>query len=96
MEEIALQFVTFDEKQKEIKNRFISIRKNKKISQQRLSFISGVSFASIRRFEKSGDISLSSLIKLSLALQLYNDLDNLFKHDTVYKNIEEIIRDQKN
>ena len=95
MEEKALQFVTYYEKQLEIVKRFVSIRKNKKISQRRLSVLSGVSYASIRRFEKTGDISLSSLVKLSLALQLYDDLDNLFKRDHEYKSIEEVLNDQK-
>ena len=96
MEEQALQFVTYYEKQLEIAKRFVAIRKSLKVSQQKLSFISGVSYASIIRFEKSGDISLSSLVKLALALQLYDDLDNLFKNRKVYKSIEEIINDQKN
>lgn len=95
MEEQALQFVTYYEKQLEIASRFVAIRKNKKISQQRLSVISGVSYASIRRFEKTGDISLASLIKLALALQLYDDIDNLFKRCPDYQSIEEIINDQK-
>lgn len=96
MEEQALQFVTYYEKQLEIAKRFIAIRKSKKISQQRLSHLSGVSYASIRRFEKTGDISLASLVKLAMALQLYDDLDNLFKYRRDYKSIEEIINDQKN
>ena len=95
MEEQALQFVTYDEKQLEIAKRFVSIRKSRKVSQQRLSILSGVSYASIRRFEKTGDISLSSLVKLALSLQLYDDLDNLFKNHQEYKTIEDIIRDQK-
>ncbi len=95
MEEQALQFVTYDEKQLEIAKRFIAIRKSKKVSQQRLSILSQVSYASIRRFEKTGDISLSSLVKLALALQLYDDLDNLFSNHQKYNSIEEIIRDQK-
>ena len=95
MEEQALQFVTYDEKQLEIAKRFVAIRKSKKVSQQRLSILSQVSYASIRRFEKTGDISLSSLVKIALALQLYDDLDNLFSNHQKYKSIEEIIRDQK-
>ena len=96
MEEQALQFVTYYEKQLEIAKRFVAIRKSRKISQQRLSAISDVSYASIRRFEKTGDISLSSLVKLALALQLYDDIDNLFKSKHTYTSIEEIINDQKN
>ena len=95
MEEQALQFVTYYEKQLEIVKRFVAIRKSKKISQQRLSVLSGVSYGSIRRFEKTGDISFTSLVKLSLALQLYDDLDGLFKIRHDYKTIEDVINDQK-
>ena len=95
MEEQALQFVTYYEKQLEIAKRFIAIRKNKNVSQKKLSILSDVSYGSIRRFEKTGDISLASLVKIALALQLYDDLDNLFKNHQEYKSIEEIINDQK-
>ncbi len=94
MEERALEFVTYYEKQLEISQRFKTIRKNRKVSQQRLSELSGVSYASIRRFEKTGDISLASLVKLALALQLYDDLDNLFKIQKEYKSIEDVIRER--
>ena len=93
MEEKALQFVTYYEKQLETAKRFVYIRKKRKISQQRLSVISGVSYASIRRFERTGNISLESLVKLALALQLYDDLDNLFKIDNIYESIEEVLND---
>lgn len=94
MEERALEFVTYYEKQLEISQRFKIIRKNRKVSQQRLSELSGVSYASIRRFEETGDISLASLVKLALALQLYDDLDNLFKIRKEYKSIEEVISER--
>lgn len=95
MDNIALEFVTYYEKKLEIAKRFSLIRKNRKISQRRLSELSGVSYASIRRFEKNGDISLSSLVKLALALQLYDDLDNLFKERKEYQSIEDVINDRK-
>lgn len=94
MEERALEFVTYYEKQLEISQRFKTIRKNRKVSQQRLSELSGVSYASIRRFEKTGDISLASLVKLALALQLYDDLGNLFKIQKEYKSIEDVISER--
>ena len=95
MEEQALQFVTYYEKQREIADRFIALRKSRKISQQRMSVISGVSYATIRRFEQTGDISFASFVQLALALQRYDDLDNLFVIKKEYKSIEEVIHDQK-
>lgn len=94
MDETALQFVTYYEKQMEIAKRFTSIRKSKKVSQKRLSELSGVSYGSIRRFEKSGEISLASLLKLSIALRLYDDIDNLFNHKKEYQSIEDVINEK--
>lgn len=94
MEEVALQFVTYYEKQLEIAKRFYVIRKDKRISRKRLSELSGVPFSTIRRFEETGNISLSSLTKLAIALRLYDDLDNLFKRKKEYKSIEEVINEK--
>ncbi len=96
MEDRALEFVTYYEKQLEIAKRFVAIRKSRKVSQLRLAELSGVSYASIRRFEKTGDVSLMSLVKLALSLQLYDDLDNLFKTHDEYQSIEDVINDRKN
>lgn len=54
-------------------------RKEAKISQSKLSTLSGVSFGSIRRFEETGEISLKSLIKIANALDYLEDFDLLFK-----------------
>jgi len=53
-------------------------RKEAKISQSKLSTLSGVSFGSIRRFEETGEISLKSLIKIANALDYLEDFDLLF------------------
>ena len=84
------KFHSRQEKQLEVTKRLIAIRKSKKISQARLSELSGVSYGSIRRFEKTGEISLASLVKLALALHLDDDLDNLFKKQDYYKSIEDV------
>ena len=68
----------------------------KQDKEHRLSLLSNVPYASIRRFEKSGDISLASLVKLALALQLYDDVDNLFNRKQEYQTIEDVINDRKN
>ena len=44
---------------------------------------SGVSYASIRRFETTGDISLTSLIKIAHAMNCLEDFNNLFKYEQI-------------
>lgn len=48
------------------------------LTQQELASRSGVSLGSIRRFEKSGLISLSSLLEIALVLNCLDCFDALF------------------
>ena len=66
-------------------------RKKLKISQEMLSQKSSVSLGSIKRFETKYEIALQSFIKISIALDLDNDLENLFTQKT-YTSIDEIIK----
>lgn len=79
--------------QKLIAGRIRTIRRRRKISQKRLSELSGVSLGSVKRFEQSGEISLLSLIKIATALEVNNELEHLFE-DVPPLSIEEIIREQ--
>ncbi len=60
-------------------NQFRAYRKKRKISRQELAKQSGVSYASIRRFEETGEIAFTSLLKLAQALKCLDDFDNLFR-----------------
>ncbi|MCR4611658.1 MAG: helix-turn-helix domain-containing protein [Lachnospiraceae bacterium] len=71
-----------------------SIRKRRKITQKQLAARSNVSYATLRKFEKTGKISLESFIKLSMELGLTGELNNLFS-TPVYNSIEEVINEQK-
>ncbi|MBP5200930.1 MAG: helix-turn-helix transcriptional regulator, partial [Schwartzia sp.] len=53
-------------------------RRAMKISQRELAKRSGVSYASIRRFETVGEISFTSLLKVALALDCLEDFTELF------------------
>ena len=75
-----------------IAERIRKIRRRRKISQKRLSEKSGVSLGSVKRFENSGEISLISLTKIAVALELDGELERLFE-DTPYLSIEEIINE---
>ena len=71
-----------------------SVRKRRKITQKQLAARSNVSYATLRKFEKTGQISLESFIKLCMALGLTGELDNLFT-TPVYNSIEEVINEQR-
>ncbi len=65
-------------------------RKMLKITQVQLAKKSGVSLGSIKRFESKYEISLNSLIKILIALNLEKDFENLFTQKT-YNSIDEVI-----
>lgn len=77
----------------DIRTRIVCRRKNLKISQIRLAQKSGVSLGSIKRFETLHEISLSSLVKIAIALGLENDFDSLFTAKG-YSSIDEVINEQ--
>ncbi len=66
------------------------------LSQQNLSMRSGVSLGSIKRFERTGKISLESLLKLALVLECLESFNSIFSQapleslpsiDAIFKQI---------
>lgn len=75
---------------KELVEKIKHHRKKLKISQAQLASKSGVSLGSIKRFESKYEISLNSFIKILIALNLEQDLENLFTQKN-YNSIDEVI-----
>ncbi len=69
-------------------------RKEKKLTQVQLSEHSDVSLGTLKRFERTGEISLSSLIKIGFALGCEGDFDELFSKKG-YASIQEVIDEQR-
>lgn len=68
-------------------------RKSLKLTQSVLANRSGVSLGSVKRFEQTGEISLSSLLKIAMVLDCLSDFENIFvKHE--YSSIEEVINER--
>lgn len=80
---------TPDEINKGIAARVRTVRKRRKISQVKLSEKSGVSLGSVKRFESTGEISLLSLTKIAIALNVEQELKQLFSN-VPYLSLEEI------
>ena len=85
---------TAEELDEKIAGRVRNIRKRRLISQKRLSEISGVSYGSIKRIETTGQISLIHLTKIAMALDIADELRNIFSQ-IPYKNIEEVLNETK-
>ena len=90
------QFIwaTAEELDQNLALRVRNIRKRRSISQEKLASISGVSYGSIKRFEATGQISLISLTKIAMALDMADELRNLFTQ-VPYKDIREVINERR-
>ena len=90
------QFIweTPEELDQKLAQRVRKIRKRRSITQEKLASISGVSYGSIERFETTGQISLLSLTKIAIALDLADELRNIFTQ-VPYKDIQEVINETR-
>lgn len=63
------------------------------LSQASLAARSGVSHGTIKKFERTGKISLESLLKLAIILKAINDFEHLFRahHREDFNTLDEII-----
>ena len=90
---INLYQKTWAEINNHIAQKIVRLRKRKKITQKKLAARSGVSLGSLKRFEQSGEISLQSLTKIAIALDVENELEDLF-NNVPFASIEEVINEQ--
>lgn len=66
-------------------------RKEKRITQKELARKTGISYASIRRFETTGNISFLGLLKIANVLGCLEDFDSVFKEKEI-NDLEEFFR----
>ena len=90
---ISLYQKTWTEINNDIAQKIVRLRKRKKITQKQLAVRSGVSLGSLKRFEQSGEISLQSLTKIAIALDVENELEDLF-NNVPFASFEEVINEQ--
>jgi len=70
------------------------VRKKIGYSQQELADRSGVSLGSIKRFERTGLISLESLLKLAHVLNRLEDFDKVLENQNNIDDIEKLFSDK--
>lgn len=64
---------------KELAEKSRHLRREGKMSQQELADRSSVSLGSVKRFERSGQIALESLLKIAFVLERLNEFESLFQ-----------------
>ena len=89
-----LVWETAEELDQKLAQRVRNIRKRRSISQEKLAAMSGVSHGSIKRFETTGQISLISLTKIAMALDIADELRSLFLQ-VPDRNIQEVLNETK-
>ena len=85
---------TAEELDLKLAQRVRNIRKRRSISQEKLASMSGVSYGSVKRFESTGQISLLSLTKVAMALDIADELRNIFSQ-VPYRDIKEVINETR-
>ncbi|MFT4833405.1 MAG: transcriptional regulator with XRE-family HTH domain [Marinoscillum sp.] len=67
-------------------------RKDLKLSQEDLATKSGVSFGSVKRFERTGKIALESLLKLAMVMDGLSEFDQLLLPKLSASSLDEILK----
>lgn len=77
---------------KQVRSKRLSLN----FSQKTLSEHSGVSFGVIKKFERTGKISLESLLKIALALNSLGDFENLFRQPPpeTFFSLDDLLKDR--
>ena len=86
-----LVWETAEELDQKLAQRVRNIRKRRSISQEKLA---SVSYGSIKRFETTGMISLLSLTKIAMALDMADELRDIFT-SVPYRDIQEVINETR-
>ena len=89
-----LVWETAEELDQKLAQQVRNIRKRRSISQEKLASMSGVSYGSVKRFEMTGKISLLSLTKIAMALDIAGELRDIFTN-VPYKDIQEVINETR-
>lgn len=64
------------------------------LTQEGLATRAGIKFATYRRFEQTGEISLRGLIQIAYALNTLSEIDNLFAQKQ-YQSLDDVLNEQK-
>ena len=94
MNNILFNINTPNDVAKQIAARVKTRRLELNLTQEGMSAKAGVKFATYRRFEQTGEISLRGLLQIGFALNTLSDFDSLFKQQQ-YQSLDDVLNEQK-
>lgn len=87
--------ISVSKAQKIIPEHIRALRLNKGLTQEGLSKRSGVSLATLRKFEQQGQISLESFLKIAMVLEcLEKIVKSLEQTAEQFSSMDEVLRDK--
>lgn len=89
-----IAFNTPSEISLQIASRVKARRLELNLTQEGLATRAGVKFATYRRFEQTGEISLRGLLQVGMALNVMSDFDVLFTQKQ-YQSLDDVLNEQK-
>lgn len=90
---IAFNFANPNDVAMQIASRVKARRLELDLTQEGLAARAGVKFATYRRFEQIGEISLKGLLQIGFALNALSDFDSLFAQKQ-YQSLDDVLIEQ--
>lgn len=91
---LAFNISTPNEVAQQIAERVKNRRLELNLTQEGLATRAGVKFATYRRFEQTGEISLRGLLQIGLALNALSDFNALFAQRK-YQTLEDVLNEKE-
>ena len=90
---IALNISTPNEIAKQIAARVKARRLELNLTQEGIAARAGIKFATYRRFEQTGEISIKGLLQIGFALNALSEFDALFAQRQ-YQSLDDVLNEQ--
>lgn len=91
---IAFNLLTPNDVAKQIATRIKARRLELNLTQEGIATRAGLKFATYRRFEQTGEISLKGLLQIGFALNALSEFDALFTQKQ-YQSLDDVLNEQK-
>lgn len=90
---LTLNFINPNDVARQIAARVKTRRLELNLTQEGMATRAGLKFATYRRFEQTGEISLKGLLHIGFALNALHEFDSLFEQKQ-YQSLDDVLNEQ--